>query len=62
MQALVYLGPGRKALQEHAKPDILASTDAIVKISKTTICGTDLHITRTAASIRFRRAPTKKLW
>jgi alcohol dehydrogenase len=44
MQALVYLGPGRKALQEHAKPDIVASTDAIVRISKTTICGTDLHI------------------
>src|ERR1035437_8023212 len=44
MQALVYLGPGKKALQEHAKPDIVASTDVIVKISKTTICGTDLHI------------------
>jgi alcohol dehydrogenase len=44
MQALVYLGPGRKALQEHAKPAIAAPTDAIIKISKTTICGTDLHI------------------
>jgi alcohol dehydrogenase len=44
MQALVYLGPGKKALQEHAKPDIVAPTDAIVKIGKTTICGTDLHI------------------
>ncbi len=44
MQALVYLGPGKKALQEHAKPEIAAPTDAIVKISKTTICGTDLHI------------------
>jgi alcohol dehydrogenase len=44
MQALVYLGPGKKALQEHAKPTIVAPTDAIVKIGKTTICGTDLHI------------------
>jgi alcohol dehydrogenase len=44
MQALVYLGPGKKALQEHAMPDITSPTDAIVKISKTTICGTDLHI------------------
>ena len=44
MQALVYLGPGKKALQEHAKPDIVASTDAIVRITRTTICGTDLHI------------------
>jgi alcohol dehydrogenase len=44
MQALVYLGPGKKGLQEHAKPEIVAPTDAIVKIVKTTICGTDLHI------------------
>jgi alcohol dehydrogenase len=44
MQALVYLGPGKKALQEHPRPDISASTDAIVKVTKTTICGTDLHI------------------
>src|ERR1700691_88904 len=44
MKALVYLGPAMKALQEHAKPDIAAPTDAIVKITKTTICGTDLHI------------------
>jgi alcohol dehydrogenase len=44
MQALVYLGPGKKALQEHAKPEITAPTDAIVRISRTTICGTDLHI------------------
>ena len=44
MQALIYLGPGKKALQEHAKPEIVAPTDAIVKIGKTTICGTDLHI------------------
>ena len=44
MQALVYLAPGKMALQEHAKPEIAAPTDAIVKIDKTTICGTDLHI------------------
>ena len=44
MQALIYLGPGKRALQEHAKPEIAAPTDAIVKIGKTTICGTDLHI------------------
>ena len=30
MQALVYLGPGKSALQEHAKPDLVAATDAIV--------------------------------
>ena len=44
MEALIYNGPGRKALEERPKPDIAAPTDAIVKIVKTTICGTDLHI------------------
>ena len=37
-------GPGKKALEDHPKPEITAPTDAIVKITKTTICGTDLHI------------------
>jgi alcohol dehydrogenase len=44
MKALVYQGPGKKALEERPQPDIAASTDAIVRITKTTICGTDLHI------------------
>ena len=44
MKALVYQGPGRKALEDRPIPEIAAPTDAIVKISKTTICGTDLHI------------------
>lgn len=44
MKALVYHGPGKKAFEDHAKPEITAPTDAIVKITKTTICGTDLHI------------------
>ena len=44
VKALVYQGPGRKALEDRPKPKIAAPTDAIVKITKTTICGTDLHI------------------
>src|SRR5277367_1110813 len=44
MKALVYLGPTKKALEERPKPDITAPTDAIVRMTKTTICGTDLHI------------------
>jgi alcohol dehydrogenase len=44
MKALIYLGPGRKALEDRRKPEITAPTDAIVKMTKTTICGTDLHI------------------
>ena len=44
MKALVYQGPAKKALEERQKPKIDVPTDAIVKITKTTICGTDLHI------------------
>jgi alcohol dehydrogenase len=44
MKALVYQGPGKKALEDKPFPVIAAPTDAIVKITKTTICGTDLHI------------------
>src|SRR5476651_2421091 len=44
MKALVYQGPSKKALEDRPKPEIAASTDAIVRIAKTTICGTDLHI------------------
>jgi alcohol dehydrogenase len=44
MKALVYHGPGNKAWEEKPKPAILKPTDAVVKIYKTTICGTDLHI------------------
>ena len=44
MKALVYHGPGKKAVEDRAKPELRAPDDAIVKITKTTICGTDLHI------------------
>jgi alcohol dehydrogenase len=44
MKALVYQGPGRKAIEDRPIPEIAAPGDAIVKIVKTTICGTDLHI------------------
>jgi alcohol dehydrogenase len=44
MKALVYHGPGQKAWEDKPKPVIIKPTDAIVKILKTTICGTDLHI------------------
>ena len=44
MKALVYHGPGKKTWEEKPKPQIQQSTDALVRITKTTICGTDLHI------------------
>src|SRR6202789_784193 len=44
MQALVYYAPGKKSWEEQPKPELKETTDAVVKILKTTICGTDLHI------------------
>jgi alcohol dehydrogenase len=44
MKALVYRGPGSKGIEERPKPELKVHDDAIVKIAKTTICGTDLHI------------------
>lgn len=44
MRALVYHGPGRRAWEEKPRPIIQEAGDAIVRISTTTICGTDLHI------------------
>jgi alcohol dehydrogenase len=44
MKALVYHGPGMRAWEDRPKPTILEETDAIVQITSTTICGTDLHI------------------
>ncbi len=44
MKALVYHGPGKRSWEEKPKPIIKDSTDAIIKITKTTICGTDIHI------------------
>lgn len=44
MKALVYLGPGKIEWKTVPAPEILQPTDALVKITRTTICGTDLHI------------------
>src|SRR3984957_15736156 len=44
MKALVYHGPGKRAWEERPRPAILVATDAIVRITTSTICGTDLHI------------------
>jgi alcohol dehydrogenase len=44
VKALVYHGPGHKSLDERPMPALQAPTDAIVRVTRTTICGTDLHI------------------
>ncbi len=44
MKALVYGGPGKKSVEDRPKPEIIDANDAIIRVTKTTICGTDLHI------------------
>src|SRR6185503_13298274 len=44
MKALVYHGPGKRVWEDKPRPAIQDPGDAIVRITTTTICGTDLHI------------------
>jgi alcohol dehydrogenase len=44
MNALVYHGPSQRQWQQQPLPTLQATTDALVRITTTTICGTDLHI------------------
>lgn len=44
MNAMVYGGPGKKEWKAVPVPQVTQPTDAIIRITKTTICGTDLHI------------------
>jgi len=44
MKALVYHGPNNIVFEDKPKPTIIKDTDAIVRLTATTICGTDLHI------------------
>ena len=44
MKALVYHGPGARRWETVRDPKLVDSTDVIVRIDASTICGTDLHI------------------
>jgi len=44
MNALVFHGPGQRAWERRPRPTLEHETDAIVRVTTTTICGTDLHI------------------
>jgi alcohol dehydrogenase len=44
MKALVYHGPGKRAWEDKPRPFIQNPGDAIVRVTTSTICGTDLHI------------------
>jgi len=44
MKALVYHGPDNKSWDDVPDPKLIDTTDAIVRVDATTICGSDLHI------------------
>src|ERR1700716_1338802 len=44
MKALVYHGPGKCTWEDKLRPIIKDPGDAIVRLTTSTICGTDLHI------------------
>jgi alcohol dehydrogenase len=44
MKALVYHGPGKKGWEDVPDPRIVDPSDAVVRVSTASICGTDLHI------------------
>jgi alcohol dehydrogenase len=51
MKAAVFVEPGRIALDERPIPDI-GPLDALVRITTTTICGTDVHIMKGEYPVR----------
>ena len=44
MKAVVYRAPGQVEVAEVPKPRIEQSTDAVVRVTTASICGSDLHI------------------
>lgn len=46
MKALIYAGPNKTAIVDKPIPQIDNSNQAVLRMVRTTICGTDLHIVR----------------
>jgi threonine dehydrogenase-like Zn-dependent dehydrogenase len=46
MRALVYRGPGEIRLEQVPEPVLQGPGDAVVRVTATSICGTDVHILR----------------
>ena len=58
MKALVYHGPGKRAWEETPRPAIQSATDAIVRITTSTICGRPAHPERAIC----QRSPPAEFW
>ena len=44
MKAVVYKENGKIEMEERPRPKIREKTDAVIKVTLTTICSSDLHI------------------
>ncbi len=44
MKAVVFQGPGSVAVEDRPEPQILAPDDAIVRVTMSTVCGTDVRM------------------
>ncbi|MDQ4024106.1 MAG: alcohol dehydrogenase catalytic domain-containing protein, partial [Actinomycetota bacterium] len=44
MRAVVYAGPGRVAVEDVPEPRVEQPVDAVVQVTRTAICGSDLHL------------------
>jgi len=51
MKAVVFAGTGRLSLEDVPKP-LPRAGEALVRITTTTICGTDVHIVRGEYAVR----------
>jgi 2-desacetyl-2-hydroxyethyl bacteriochlorophyllide A dehydrogenase len=43
VRGVVYLGPGEVAVRELPRPQLIGPRDAIVRVTRAGVCGTDLH-------------------
>ena len=44
MRAAIFEGPGSVVVSERPDPEIVEPTDAVVRVTTTNICGSDLHL------------------
>jgi threonine dehydrogenase-like Zn-dependent dehydrogenase len=56
MKALLYGGPGKKALEDRPRPPMREATGAIVRLVKATVCGTGPYILRATSRLTRRAA------
>jgi hypothetical protein len=63
MKALVYQGPGHRASETKPRPTIRDRGDAIVRITRSTICVTDLHVLKgNVPSVTAGRISDTRAW